>query len=516
MTDPIERREFQPEFREVTDNPDQVAELHGRAVPYGVDTDLGGIREQFAADAFEADKVIGTPLAYRHDDAIGHITAAENREDGLYVTATIANTTQGRDVAALLRAGSIKGLSVGFLPLQSRWNEARDAVTRIQAGLRELSVTPWPAYATAGVSTIREESPVDNEVTPEESTPAAPQMENLATREELREVRDEIAALTITERQAAPVSNEVVAEAFHAFYNDRERYDVEYREVLNRAWASTILTGTASDNAPFPSSVSAEIDRKRPTFTAIGADPLGATGMKSYWMTPGVLPVVGVQATEKTEVASVAASGALVEASVITLAGGADLSMQFVQRADGWTYSDWLRELGIQYAQLTNEKVLETLATTTADAVTLADASSASVGAMLGAAASSMVKGTADTPDVMVLGPDTYFQVVAAAGNGFPHAGGIVGNGNVVSTTMTQFGLQVVCDSLIDESAGTLGYVINRRMVGLREAGTFRMSNDVASKVGRDESIYGYMASALLNDAGVVPISAAAAQRKAS
>ena len=66
----------------------------------------------------------------------------------------------------------------------------------------------------------------------------------------------------------------------------------------------------------------------------------------------------------------------------------------------------------------------------------------------------------------------------------------------------------MVCDSLIDESAGTLGYVINRRMVGLREAGTFRMSNDVASKVGRDESIYGYMASALLNDAGVVPVAA--------
>jgi hypothetical protein len=33
----------------------------------------------------------------------------------------------------------------------------------------------------------------------------------------------------------------------------------------------------------------------------------------------------------------------------------------------------------------------------------------------------------------------------------------------------------------------------------------------VASKIGRDESIYGYMASALLNDAGVVPIAPAGA-----
>ena len=505
----IEHREFTPEFREVDDNEHMVAELHGRAVPYGVDTEVGGFREQFAAEAFDTSKVIGTPLAYRHDDAIGHITDAENRDDGLYVTASIANTTQGRDVAALLRAGSIKGLSVGFLPTQSRWNDTRDAVTRIQAGLRELSVTPWPAYATAGVSTIREESPVDNEVT-EESTAAAPDLENLATREELREVRDEIARIEVQARPTQPMTDEALAEAHYVFYTNREKYDAEYREVTElalRAIADVTVTGqVASDHAPWPSSVSAEIDRKRPTFTAIGADRLASTGMKSYWITPDVLPVVDFQATEKTEVASNAAKGGLVEADVKTIAGGADLSMQFIQRADGWTYTDWLRELGIQYAQFTNMEILATLATTTSTAVTLAGTDSESVGAMLGAAAAQMVKGTADTPDVMVLGPETYFAVVAAAGPGFPHAGGIVGNGNVTSLTMSQFGLQVVCDSLIDESAGTKGYVIDRRMVGLREAGTFGMSADVPSKVGRDQVLYGYMASALLNDAGVIPI----------
>ena len=509
MTD-LEHREFTPEFREVDDNDHMVAELHGRAVPYGVDTEVGGFREQFAAEAFDTTQVIGTPLAYRHDDAIGHITDAENREDGLYVTASIANTTQGRDVAALLRAGSIKGLSVGFLPTQSRWNDTRDAVTRIQAGLRELSVTPYPAYATAGVSTIREqESDMDNEVI-EESTAAAPNLENLATREELREVRDEIARIEVTARPTQPMTDEALAEAHYVFYTNREKFDAEYREVTElalRAIADVTVTGqVASDHAPWPSSVSAEIDRKRPTFTAIGADRLASTGMKSYWITPDVLPVVDFQAAEKTEVASNAAKGALVEADVKTIAGGADLSIQFIQRADGWTYTDWLRELGIQYAQFTNMEILGTLAGTTSTPVALAGTDSQSVGTMLGQAAAQMVKGTADTPDVMVLGPETYFAVVAAAGPGFPHAGGIVGNGNVTSLTMSQFGLQVVCDSLIDESAGTKGYVIDRRMVGLREAGTFGMSSDVASKLGRDQVIYGYMASVLLNDAGVIPI----------
>ena len=504
MSEHIEHREFTPELREATD-PNTVAEVHGRAVPYDTATEVGGFRETFAPAAFDTNAVIGTPLAYRHEDAIGHITHAENTDDGLYVTASIADTTQGRDVAALLRAGSIKGMSVGFLPIQSRWNETRDTVTRLQAGLRELSITPWPVYENAAVTSIREQEPTVAEIEMQEpQVMAAP--DNMATIEDIAEVREQITAIQTQPRETTAPSGAEVAEAFY-HYQKREGFTDSHRTVLNRAWADVTLTGnTASDNAPFPSYVSAEIDRKRPTFSAIGATALAATGMKTYWVGPGTTPIVGIQATEKAEIASNAAKGALIEASVITVAGGADVSTQLLNRADGWTYQDWLYELGVAYAQFTDNELLKTLATTTATAVELNSTLSGAVGAMLGRAAAQMVTGTADTPDLMVLGPSTYFSVVAASGNGYPYAGGNVGNGNLVSQSMSAFGLTVVCDSNIDESAGTLGYAIDRRMVGLREAGTYQMSADAPSKLGRDVAIWGYMASALLNDAGVVPI----------
>ena len=49
------------------------------------------------------------------------------------------------------------GLSVGFEPLSNARSKARDTVTRVKAVLHELSLTHIPAYATAGVSAIREE-----------------------------------------------------------------------------------------------------------------------------------------------------------------------------------------------------------------------------------------------------------------------------------------------------------------------------------------------------------------------
>ena len=88
------------------------------AVPYGVETMIGWVRESFAPESFDLDNVIGKPLAYRHGEPVGKITGAENREDGLYIDFDIVYTAQGRDAAVLARTGTIKGLSVGFNPIK--------------------------------------------------------------------------------------------------------------------------------------------------------------------------------------------------------------------------------------------------------------------------------------------------------------------------------------------------------------------------------------------------------------
>jgi len=139
------------------DNGDIIGAGHGMAVPYDTETMISGVRESFAPASFDLGNVIGKPLAYRHGEPVGKITGAENRADGLYIDFEIVDTSLGRDAAVLARTNTIKGLSVGFNPVKSIMSKARDAIQHTAVNLLEVSLTPYPAYATAGVSSIREE-----------------------------------------------------------------------------------------------------------------------------------------------------------------------------------------------------------------------------------------------------------------------------------------------------------------------------------------------------------------------
>lgn len=73
-------------------------------MPFGDVIDVWGERETFDPDTvFEG--LDSAKLYYQHDTLIGSITSGENREDGLHITARIADTQQGRDAVALLDEG---------------------------------------------------------------------------------------------------------------------------------------------------------------------------------------------------------------------------------------------------------------------------------------------------------------------------------------------------------------------------------------------------------------------------
>lgn len=80
--------------------------IEGVAVPFGDVIDVWGERETFDPDTvFEG--LDSAKLYYQHDTLIGSITSGENREDGLHITARIADTQQGRDAVALLDEGPL-------------------------------------------------------------------------------------------------------------------------------------------------------------------------------------------------------------------------------------------------------------------------------------------------------------------------------------------------------------------------------------------------------------------------
>ena len=164
-------------------------------------------------------------------------------------------------------------------------------------------------------------------------------------REELEMVRTAVSTLSVTERPAAPQSP--------------DEFLREYGEALiKRDWTNLVI-GTqnpASDVAGVPSTVSARIDLGRPTWNAIGAEALGEFGMQSTWLLDDVDPTMGTQSAEKATIPSGPFSGKFVEAPVVTIASGNDISMQYLARSNPYDFSDYLQRLGEMYARQTKRR----------------------------------------------------------------------------------------------------------------------------------------------------------------
>lgn len=110
--------------------------VDAKIAAYGETVELEpGLWEVFSPHAFAA--ACGNPSRVKvsnqgHDRAsiIGHAVELRDEDDGLYGRLTIPETTHGRDVLALLRAGTLTDLSVEF-----RSQKRHVTVTRVEGGL---------------------------------------------------------------------------------------------------------------------------------------------------------------------------------------------------------------------------------------------------------------------------------------------------------------------------------------------------------------------------------------------
>ena len=81
---------------------------------------------------------------------------------GLRVTARLANTQTGRDVAELIRSGTIDAMSFGFAVKRDSWSADGNYRTLEEVALHEVSLTSFPAYeGTAGTTSVREKRNID-------------------------------------------------------------------------------------------------------------------------------------------------------------------------------------------------------------------------------------------------------------------------------------------------------------------------------------------------------------------
>lgn len=141
--------------------------MRGTAVVYNTPADIGPFIETIAPGAFE-DSITGERnlrVLYAHNSQ-QHLASIQagtlqvrDTEQGMDVEFTVADTTYGNDVLALVRSGEVRGMSIGFFVRDegdafSFPSESPKPVRRIEQGeLIELTVTPIPAYQQTNVST---------------------------------------------------------------------------------------------------------------------------------------------------------------------------------------------------------------------------------------------------------------------------------------------------------------------------------------------------------------------------
>ena len=484
------------------DGGDIIGTGYGMAVPYGVEIEYDGMRESFAPGAFDTTAVVGKPLAYRHNEPIGVITAASNEPDGLYIDFDVVNTSLGRDAATLMRTGSSRGLSVGFAPLESKRTQGKNAIVYTKAALAEVSLTHQPAYSTAGVGSIREDHMSVETV--EDAAPAV--VADISAREAIDELRREVRSVVHVAEPVHPLAQ------FRSFG--------EYSKAVLEGFESRALVDQVTDNNPgvmppiWLQQVRGIIDLGRPVITGVGGpQSAGATGLDINWpyFDGDLTTIVEAQANEKDEVNSVRIDIEKGTASLLTYAAGSDISYQLLQRSQPSYLDAHNRIMAASYSTVTDRKFTNDLWNLGTGTETY-DLSGDTTGATFRATvfeASMKCEDATGVPATIVYASTALMTAIGGWESFYPAPYGVQNVSGVATASTLQVnvsGLRVVRAKWLDGNVAMHALITNGEAVRWIEDGPRLASAENVGQIGRDLAIYGYGVTAAYLPAGIIRI----------
>lgn len=130
--------------------------FEGIASVYGNVDSYGDVVEPGAFSKSIKERGASVPILWQHDATkpIGSGQVFETSA-GLGIKGRILDTvTQGREALALLRAGAVKGLSIGYKTIKEQWDATRKVRRLVEIKLYEVSVVTFPANELAGVESF--------------------------------------------------------------------------------------------------------------------------------------------------------------------------------------------------------------------------------------------------------------------------------------------------------------------------------------------------------------------------
>lgn len=475
-------------------------EITGLAVPYNVETDIGGYKERFEKGAFG--KASDVKLFYGHSEPIGLVTKGEESDEGYVITARISKTARGDEVYELLRDGVLNRFSVGFLPVEHRMDE--DVVVRTKATLKEVSVVAFPAYEGAKVSEVRAEDISNNtkeDINMSEEIKYAPESEVANLRDSLEDLERRVAV----------------------FGDDKN----ENKGMTFRSGGDFLkaLASGSQEARDFATSVDADVTRpgwvterlrlkveNRPVINLFSKGALPASGNSiEYPVVSGVTGTVDAQVAEGDVLPYMEVAVNTATAPVLTYGGYSSISRQAIERSD-IAYLETVLEYQVrQYAKATNKAVRDALVAGAGyNASTLAaDTATGWLDVILETADEIDANSNGSAAEFMLVSSDVYRRLaVMEDTTGRPlvnisgQAVNALGSSNVLNNTMTIAGLTVVKDSALP--ANTCFVASSDAVKVFESAGApFRLQDEDIIRLTKDFSLYGYMAVALTNPLAV-------------
>jgi hypothetical protein len=158
MTTPSEVRSYPVEYKKQSGR-----KMTGQVATYNKLYDLRGFTERLMPGVFRksiTESARALPLMMEHEHKmipVGKTVRWDDNEERLLGEWEFDTRAEATEAARLADEGFLTGLSVGFLPLQDRWDFSGDRphADRYEARLLETSMVSVPGYDDAGVLALR-------------------------------------------------------------------------------------------------------------------------------------------------------------------------------------------------------------------------------------------------------------------------------------------------------------------------------------------------------------------------
>jgi HK97 family phage prohead protease len=193
--------------------------------------DLGGFIEYVAPGAFKRSLQSRNEvkLLWNHDageplaSLRGGTMSLTEDEYGLKVSATLPQTSRGKDVAELLRTKVIDSMSFGFNVIKDTWS--RDGQTRTLDSVRlfEVSIVSFPAYEST-TATVRSQPTIN----PDELADALLKLES---GEELDQASAELITGVVNKLKANPAVEEVIDNGLDLLDLKKKQFDLLLKRI---------------------------------------------------------------------------------------------------------------------------------------------------------------------------------------------------------------------------------------------------------------------------------------------